>query len=158
MGKTATKAADNVYCRARYEAAKFNDRLWSREGASEEMGIDKSRLARIELGSIIPYPEEVLLMADIYNAPELKNGYCRNHCPLGSGFMPVTLENFDRLVIKALSVLNRAAASKAELLAIAEDGNVTKKNMPDIERILDTLDEVTQVSQNLRIWAEKNLK
>ena len=51
MAKYATKAKENIFTQARYNAAKFNDRLNSREGASEELGIDRSRLARIELGS-----------------------------------------------------------------------------------------------------------
>ena len=71
MPKFATKAADNMFCQARYEAAKFNERLSSREGAAEELGVDRTRLARIELGSVTPYPEEVLLMADIYRAHNL---------------------------------------------------------------------------------------
>ena len=62
MPKFATKAADNMFCQARYEAAKFNERLSSREGAAEELGVDRTRLARIELGSVTPYPEEVLLI------------------------------------------------------------------------------------------------
>ena len=82
MSKFATKAAANMFCQARYEAAKSNERLSSREGAAEEIGIDRTRLARIELGSTIPYQEEVLLMADCYKAPELKGNYCREMCPL----------------------------------------------------------------------------
>ncbi|WP_320957725.1 helix-turn-helix transcriptional regulator, partial [Enterocloster asparagiformis] len=83
MSKIATKAVGNVFYKARFQAAKTNDRLNSREGAAEELGIDRTRLARIELGSIAPYPEEVLLMADVYHAPELRNIYCREMCPLG---------------------------------------------------------------------------
>lgn len=64
MSKFATKAAANMFCQARYEAAKSNERLSSREGAAEEIGIDRTRLARIELGSTIPYQEEVLLMVN----------------------------------------------------------------------------------------------
>lgn len=64
MSKFATKAAANMFCQARYEAAKSNERLSSREGAAEEIGIDRTRLARIELGSTIPYQEEVLLIRD----------------------------------------------------------------------------------------------
>lgn len=63
MSKFATKAAANMFCQARYEAAKSNERLSSREGAAEEIGIDRTRLARIELGSTIPYQEEVLLIS-----------------------------------------------------------------------------------------------
>ena len=65
MSKFATKAAANMFCQARYEAAKSNERLSSREGAAEEIGIDRTRLARIELGSTIPYQEEVLLMCNV---------------------------------------------------------------------------------------------
>lgn len=83
MPKNPTIAANNVFCIARKQAASFNDNLNSREGASEELGIDRTRLARIELGSLNPYPEEVLMMSDVYNAPELNNHYCSRLCPLG---------------------------------------------------------------------------
>lgn len=70
MSKFATKAAANMFCQARYEAAKSNERLSSREGAAEEIGIDRTRLARIELGSTIPYQEEVLLIPNIIRMME----------------------------------------------------------------------------------------
>ena len=38
MGTNPTKAADNIYCKCRKEAAKYNDRLHSREGAAESPG------------------------------------------------------------------------------------------------------------------------
>lgn len=96
MSKFATKAAANMFCQARYEAAKSNERLSSREGAAEEIGIDRTRLARIELGSTIPYQEEVLLMADCYKSPELKGNYCREMCPLGKNMPKVENEGLDR--------------------------------------------------------------
>ena len=71
MSKPATKAANSPFYLARMEAAKVNDRFSSREGAADETGIDRTRLARIELDSITPYPEEVMLLADAYDAPQL---------------------------------------------------------------------------------------
>ena len=62
MSRNPTKAADNEFCIARKNAASFNDKLNSREGAAEILGIDRTRLARIELGSLSPYPEEAMLM------------------------------------------------------------------------------------------------
>lgn len=114
MGKHATKAGENIFTQARYNAAKFNDRLNSREGASEELGIDRSRLARIELGSKNPFPDEVLMMSDIYNAPELKSYYCKNMCPLGKDFPEIRVEALDRISIKALSSFRKISAAKAE--------------------------------------------
>lgn len=71
MPKMATKAADNVFYKARIEASSWNDRLSSREGAAEETGLDRTRLAYIELNTINPHPEEVVILSDAYNAPEL---------------------------------------------------------------------------------------
>ena len=76
MGKKATKAADNMYYLARSEAAEENSDFSSREKAAELIGIDRTRLARIELDTIPPYPEEVKAMAEAYNMPELCNAYC----------------------------------------------------------------------------------
>lgn len=39
MGRGATKAAGNVWYEARIAAAKWNQRLNSREGAAEELGV-----------------------------------------------------------------------------------------------------------------------
>lgn len=103
MSKFATKAAANMFCQARYEAAKSNERLSSREGAAEEIGIDRTRLARIELGSTIPYQEEVLLMADCYKAPELKGNYCSQMCPLGKNMPKIENAGLDRISLRMLS-------------------------------------------------------
>lgn len=112
MPKFATKAADNMFCQARYEAAKFNERLSSREGAAEELGVDRTRLARIELGSVTPYPEEVLLMADIYRAPELKGNYCREMCPLGKGMPKIENQDIDRIALRRCAHSGRSTKPK----------------------------------------------
>ena len=106
MSRSPTKAAGNAFCEARKHAATFNDRLNSREGAAEELSIDRTRLARIELGSLWPYPEEVLLMADCYNAPELLNHFCCNICPIGCrSQQKVEVEELDRLTVKLLAAM-----------------------------------------------------
>ena len=51
MPKNPTVAANNVFCIARKEAASFNDSLNSREGASELLGIDRTRIARKGAGT-----------------------------------------------------------------------------------------------------------
>lgn len=100
MPKMATKAADNVFYKARIAAASWNDRLGSREGASEVTGIDRTRLANIELGTINPHPEEVLMLSDTYNAPELQNHFCSHLCPLGIGTIsPIELEELERVTL-----------------------------------------------------------
>lgn len=69
--KKATKASDNRYYQARFSAAQKNTDFESREAASDVVGIDRTRLARIELGNVTPYADEVVSMSKCYNAPEL---------------------------------------------------------------------------------------
>ena len=84
MGRDAAKACENQCFRCRKEAAKHNDKLGSREGAAELLGISVSSLADYELGNtkVIPV-DKVVLMADIYNAPELMAWYCSSECLIG---------------------------------------------------------------------------
>lgn len=106
MPKMATKAADNAFYKARIAAASWNDRLGSREGASEVTGIDRTRLANIELGTINPHPEEVLMLSDTYNAPELQNHFCSHLCPLGIGTIsPIELEELERVTLQLISAM-----------------------------------------------------
>ena len=69
-----------MYFQARKKAATYNERLWSREGAAELLGISVSTLADYELGNTKVVPvDKVVLMADLYNAPELITGtVCEN--------------------------------------------------------------------------------
>ena len=59
--KKATKASDNRYYQARFSAAQKNADFESREAASDVVGIDRTRLARIELGNVTPYADRLYL-------------------------------------------------------------------------------------------------
>ena len=155
--KTATKAADNMFCKARYEAARFNERLSSREGASEELGIDRTRLARIELGVLTPYPEEVVLMAAAYRAPELRLQYCKTLCPLGKNFPLIQDATLDRISLEALSSFRKISRAKDLLLDITEDGIIDESEVDDLKSIVRTLEEGGRVTEQLKCWIEKNI-
>ena len=83
MANITDETANNVFYKTRITASKNNEQLSSREGAADILSIDRGRMYRIEKGVANPYPEEVHLMADLYNAPELRNYYCTELCPLG---------------------------------------------------------------------------
>ena len=82
MPRTSEKGKNNPYYLARMVASKSNDRLSSRAGASEVLGISEKRITWIENNLTNPYPEEVVIMASLYNAPTLGNLYCSTVCPL----------------------------------------------------------------------------
>lgn len=158
MGTNPTKAADNVYCRYRKAAAMYNDKLNSREGAAELLGISQSTLADYELGitKIIP-ADSIMRMADLYNAPELRNYYCRNCCPLGGEVPKVEMEDLDRISIRALSTFRKIGETKELLLDIIEDGVISEDEKGDLNKVLENLEELEQIAQSLKLWVKKNL-
>lgn len=157
MGMRATKAAGNKYYQCREAAAKYNDRLRSREGAAELLGISVSSLADYELGVTKIMPVEVVMrMADLYGAPELRNYYCRHECPLGAECVPeLACEELDRVSLKILGALNRGDDIKDVLLAITEDGEIDEGERPQLDRVIDFLDKLSTAAAELKLWAEK---
>ncbi len=159
MGKKATKAADNMYYIARSEAISGNPELTSREKAAEIIGIDRTRLARIELDAIAPYPEEVKAMAKVYNTPELCNSYCARECPIGKDSVKeVTIDDFDRLALKVLGSLKDIDSLRASLIAISEDGIIEASEQRAFQEILDSLEKISINAKALQLWALKNIR
>ena len=158
MGKKATKAADNMYYLARCEAETANSAFSSREKAAEIIGIDRTRLARIELDTITPYPEEVRAMSEAYNTPELCNSYCARECPIGrNSVKEVVIDDFDRLSLKVLGSLKDIDGLRASLIAISEDGIIDEAERPAFEEILDSLEKISINAKALQLWAMKNI-
>jgi len=159
MSKKATKAADNMYYLARSEAAATNPDFASREKTAEILGIDRTRLARIELDTIAPYPEEVKTMAAAYNTPELCNSYCARECPLGKdNVREVTIDDFDRLALKVLGSLKDIDTLRSSLISISEDGYIDESEKASFQNILDSLEKISTNANALRIWAMKNIR
>ena len=129
--KKATKASDNRYYQARFSAAQKNTDFESREAASDVVGIDRTRLARIELGNVTPYADEVVSMAKCYNAPELCYNYCSSECPIG------------RLTMKEVE--------------ISADGQVDIGEQEEFKQILESLDLISNNAKALELWAKKNI-
>lgn len=159
MGRRPTKAGSNVYCHYRLEAAKYDERLKSREKAAELLGLAPSTLADYELGITKFVPQDsVLRMIDLYNAPELKNIYCRGMCPLGADVPVLEIDSLDRITVRAASNMRKMEFFKEMLLDIAEDGIITNEERPSLGMVIDFLDEVSNIAQNLKAWAIKNLE
>ena len=159
MSKKATKAADNMYYIARCEAAESNPDFSSREKAAELVGIDRTRLARIELDTIAPYPEEVKAMSEVYNTPELCNSYCARECPIGkNNVTEVTIDDFDRLALKVLDSLKDIDGLRASLISISEDGYIDESEKEAFQDILDSLEKISTNAKALQLWAIKNIR
>lgn len=162
MGRDATKANENPCFRCRKEAARYNDRLYSREGAAELLGVSVSSLADYELGNtkVIPV-DKVVLMADLYNSPELKTWYCTSECPIGRSFpMPSTeLTSVERTTLKLLKQLRTDEVQRVRdtLIDITADGVISEDERVDLADILTYLDGLIRAAGELKILGTKLL-
>lgn len=157
MSNITAKVSSNVFYKARCEAATHNEQLSSREGAADIMSIDRGRLYRIESGIANPYPEEIHLMADLYNAPELENYFCKNICPLGGDIPKAEIADLDRITVRTLSAFRKLRDTKELLLDITEDGVIDESEKADMEKVLEDLEELEQITQSMKLWIKKNL-
>lgn len=159
MSRLATKAAESEFYRARMEASAANDSYKSREGAAEVIGMDRTRLARIELGTVFPYPEEVVMMADAYNAPELMNHYCSSVCPIGRRIVPhAELNQLDRMTIRIMNALDWVQGMGQAMRELADDGDIAPEEVPRLKEIYRSLHKVATVTAEMQIWMEKYAK
>ena len=162
MGRDAAKSIGNPWRDARLRAAQWNEKLSSREGVEEELGISLDSVRRIETGinKVMPV-EHAVLLADLYNAPELLNHYCLNECPIGCR-RPLSdeLVDIDRVTVKLLKGLKmeKLEELKAKLLDIAEDGRVSEEEVPDLQEIVDYLNGVSKTISEIEVIANKAIK
>lgn len=157
MSNITAKTSSNIFYKARCAASMHNEQLKSREGAADIMLINRGRLYRIEKGISEPYSEEVKLMSDLYNAPELENYYCTNMCPLGEDIPQAEIADLDRITIRTLSAIRKLGETKELLLDITEDGVIDETEKDDMEKVLRNLEELEQIAQNMKLWIKKNL-
>ncbi len=154
MAREATKAVGNPWYEARKKAAEFDDRLSSREGAAESLGMSVSSLADAELGLSKCMPvDKAVLMADRYNAPHLLNYYCIHECPIGCRqSLSDQVLNIDRVTVKLLKNLrvDELNEIKDSLIDIAADGKITEEEKPEMQEILEYLDELSRTISELK--------
>ncbi|MBQ8319134.1 MAG: XRE family transcriptional regulator [Lachnospiraceae bacterium] len=157
MGRKASKATDNIYYIARNKAAQDNEAFSSREKAAAKLGIERSRLARIELEQIEPYAEEVDVLATAYNAPQLCTDYCNNICPIGIRKLEEQAkatepESIERLVLKFLSSTQSMENISKILVEITQDGRVDNEEIQDLQDVFKAMDTVSANLDAIKMW------
>ena len=162
MGNDCTKENKNVYFCARKEAATHNPALYARDRAAEMIGVSMSTLADYELGitKVVPV-DKVVLMADLYECPELKTGYCKHECPIGKDYPIKTkvggLEGITLRVLKALDK-DEIAEMRSTLIDIASDGEVDEDEKEELQKILEGLDSIILAASELKLAGGKILR
>ena len=129
----------------------------SREKASELLEtISPEKLERIENEKQLPNPDDVMIMAEKYAEPNIRNYYCANQCPMGQYYVPtVKFNDLEKTVLKLVASLNSMHAKQERLIEIAEDGIITDDELEDLAKIQKELERVSMAVDTLELWVEK---
>ena len=102
--------------------------------------------------------DKVVLMADLYNCPELKNYYCKHECPIGKDLPLATeQEDIEKIVIRLLKELEpeRITGILKHLVEIAADGEVSKNEVGEALSIGKALEEIEKAISGYQLMAKK---
>lgn len=158
MGAYPTKAAGNRYYESRKRAFEHDERLTSREGAGELLGVSWSSLADYERGLTRVPVDVVIRMADLYNDPALLNWYCCNECPIcRDDLLATEMEDFRGIALR-LIVDGDIEGIKSEIADIAKDGKIDDDEGPRMRAAMKKLGEVGKLISELQLYCKKYLE
>lgn len=153
MARRSTRANKNIYQTTRENLA------LTREEASELLvTVSPERIEKIENERTLPYPDEVLVMADKYKQPNLCNFYCANQCPIGQQYVPeVKIKDLSQIVLEMLASLNSMQKKKDRLIEITVDGEISGDELADFIYIQEELERISIAVETLQLWSEQML-
>lgn len=161
MESKCVNTGTSIYFQCRVLASKHNENLKSRESASEYFGISVSSLANYERGITVPPMDLVMMMSEVYNAPQLKNLYCLNQCPLGKE-QPISakMKTLEEVTVSIVAKLdeNDVSDMKRQLLQIAEDGKISLKEEENFKEVAMQLDKLAVAISELKLLKQKLLR
>lgn len=153
MARASTKTNKTVYQLRREELE------LTREKASELLeAIPPERIERIESGKFTAHPDEVMVMANKYQAPELCNYYCANECAIGRQYVPeIKIRDLSQIVLEMLASLNSVKKRQERLIEITADGKIEKDEVEDFIMIQEELERISITVETLQFWSEQKL-
>ena len=151
MARVSTKENKNIYQLTR-ESLKL-----TRESASELLETTSpERIEKIENERSLPYPDEVLAMAEKYRQPNLCNYYCANQCPIGQQYVPeIQIKDLSQIVLEMLASLNSVSKQKDRLIEITADGKISGDELEDFIFIQEELEQISITVETLQLWSER---
>ena len=151
----------SIYFQSRIEASKHNKNFRSRESASEYFGISVASLANYEREITVPPKHVIMMMAEAYNAPQLRNQYCLHQCEIGRK-QPISddIKTLEAVTVGIVAKLDEddVEGMKQKLLEIAEDGKITEDEEEEFREVSEALDKLAVSISELRLLKEKVIR
>ena len=156
MDSNCRKLGETPYRECRKQAAIYNDALGSMERAAEMLGVSVNTLSNYELGVTVPPVNIIIVMADLYRAPQLKTMYCKNECLIGR-CMPVAVDagNIDNIVLRIIKQFKESKIESLKDKLIGIDGRVSKEETQELNQICQELDEMVKTVWELKLVQER---
>lgn len=153
MGKRSIKENKNIYQISRENAGLTRDK------AEELMEyVSAERIEKIESEKSLPHPDEVMRMAEVYNAPTLCNYFCTHECPIGEKYVTeVTFKDLSQITLETLAALNSLEKAKARFIDITVDGEITADELPDFLKIQSEMDKIASTVASLKLWIDQTI-
>ena len=157
MGRNPTKAAGNRYFESRKKASEQDERLTSREGAGDLLGVSWSSMADYERGLTRVPVDVVIRMSELYKDPALLNWFCCNECPICRDDSLATEMDDLRGIALRLLVDGDIDGVRAEIADIAKDGTIDDSEKPRMQEAMRKLDEVGKIVSELKLFCKAYL-
>ena len=156
MTKMSILGKDNPFYKARIASPKASFK--SRCDTAKDIFISRRRLEEIETGKREPYADELLIMAEAYDAPYLVEHYCNHICKIGQKFGCKYVENKGdayKATVMFIKSLKEAEQAKENILEILSDGKISKNEISMLDEAISKLNETMTDIINLKIALEK---
>ena len=121
------------------------------------------RLEHIEKGETPAVPSDIVLLANIYDFPELCINYCCQNCAIGKTTIPLyefeltSPKDLPIITLQLLDTLTSLVSQKDRLISIASDGEITADEQADFEQFNSGLEKMEIAIKSLKLWAQKNM-
>jgi len=156
MTRESILGKNNPFYKARIASNK--DDFKNRRDAAENIYISRRRLEEIETGKREPYTDELLIMAEAYDAPYLVEHYCNHICKIGQKFGCKYVENKGdayKATVMFIKSLKEAEQAKENILEILSDGEISQDEISMLDEAISKLNETMTDIINLKIALEK---
>lgn len=131
---------------------------WSREYASEQLGISDDKLERIENGKQLPNPQDVLIMSDVYQSPELCNYFCSRFCEIGQLYVPkVPDTELPGIILRLMASIYETRDIEKLLVKITADEIIDETEIADLARAQYTLEQLSIMIEALQLCVERKI-
>ena len=139
--------SDNIYYRARMQAAQRDPLYASRERTACEIFVSAEALGDYETGRTIPPCDVVQKMVEAYGDPDLMGAHIRACCPLLPDFGSAESSELARAALGWAVAFESAQQIALRFAAVARDGRISADELPAAEAIRNKAVELRRVME-----------